>query len=137
VNELVEVIGAPKLEHDLAKIAERTGDMHAEFARQERQLQRAESALFASHGGKYVKTGRLRRSLTGHTGDSIRRVTAEGLVFGSSLFYGRFQTEHIGPEKTKRGGLKRSGKNEVLEFPPEVRERVLKGVGDYVLKGRR
>ena len=116
----VELVGADKVEHDLQGISERMLDVAPALAEQVRMLEASEAATFADLGGRYVDTGAVRRSLTmsGAEG-SVRRLSRSSLDFGTSFFYARFLTEHVGPG-TEGGGLARPLPVAVLKLTPAV-----------------
>ena len=93
-------------------------------------LELDEEAAFAKLAGRYVDTGRVRDSLVASSADSIRRVSAHGLEFGTSVYYARFLTEHVGPV-TPKGGLKRPLPVAVLKLTESTRQQVAHDVMEY------
>ncbi|HEY1437362.1 MAG TPA: hypothetical protein VGG82_07655 [Casimicrobiaceae bacterium] len=132
VQNIVEVIGGDKLSALLGQMSERAANMTEVFQGEIRYMEEFEQSLFAGYGGRYVKTGKLRASLTEPGADAVRDVNPKGMVFGTHVFYARFQTEHIGPQ-TARGGLARSGANMVVQQPPDLGERVTAKLGDHIM----
>jgi hypothetical protein len=104
---MIEVIGVEKTTRDLAGISERITDLAPAFEQAARMFEASEARLFGELGGKYVRTGALRRSLT-VAGEGIRDVHQGSLRFGSDVPYAAFQVEDPGPV-TPAGGLKRKG----------------------------
>jgi hypothetical protein len=94
----------------------------------------------ASQTPDYVRTGKLRASLTGVSPDSIRRVHGHGLDFGTSLFYARFQVKKTRDPETgqlrAKAGRKWSGKSAVLVVDKPTREAVSQVLLDYVVRKR-
>jgi hypothetical protein len=57
-----------------------------------RAAETEEERIFDSYGGKYVRTGLLKGSLTEHDAPGAIRVLRPGeLLFGTSVWYARFQ----------------------------------------------
>jgi hypothetical protein len=128
----LEVIGGKQLSDLLGGMAQRTDDLSEVFRAEIKFMERFEGEVFSGYGGKYVETGRLRDSLTTPGAGAVRRPSEKGLIFGTSIFYGRFQTSEIGPE-TPRGGMRRSGENMVVKMPPSSAERLPKAIGDHIM----
>lgn len=133
--ETIELIGAEKAQRDFDQVMKRMLNHRTGMRRTIPLLQANESAIFASHGGKYVKTGALRASLTEPKGaGAVRRPARQSLNFGTSIYYARFQREHVGP-KTDKGGMKRSGRNVVMDIPEPVQNACAEVVMRYIVGG--
>jgi hypothetical protein len=82
-------------------IEERLQDLRPALEDVSDLLESGEQRLFDQMRGKYVRTGRLRESLTNSlSADAIRSITGDTLVFGTSVYYARFQ-QKIGTTRTK------------------------------------
>jgi len=83
-------------------------------------LEEGEQRLFKRLGGKYVDTGALMASLTQPTANNaIRETHAQGLDFGTSLYYARFHTD-------------KRGKSAVLKLQPTEQKKAGRTLLEYV-----
>jgi hypothetical protein len=120
----VELEGASKAIHDYDAIARKLKAPGATLRRESHVLELAERGVFASLGGRYVATGRVRRSLTEPGGpDAVRTSTPESFEFGTRVEYARYLTEHVGPV-TAKGGLKRPMPVAVLKLTEATRRQI-------------
>jgi hypothetical protein len=126
--------GAVELNAKTIGISDRLEDMAPLFEREITRLQESEVAHFAALGGRFVRTGALRASLTTQAAPgAIRRVEAHHLEFGSAIYYAPFQVEHPGPP-TPAGGLQRRGHpSAVLELTEQERRAITEDMGSYVM----
>jgi hypothetical protein len=130
----IEIVGVEKVERDLQGISQRILDMEPAFREATVLLEASEARLFDQLGGRYVRTGALRQSLT-TPGAGVREVTPHGLAFGSDVYYARFQVEDPGPV-TPAGGLERKGHpSAVLKLSEADAETVARGVMRHVTEG--
>jgi hypothetical protein len=84
----IEELGPTKL----AGVAERASHPGLAFGSVMRAMESEERSVFERYGGKYVDSGDLRASLTSVAASgAIRILTPWGGVFGSSVWYGKFQ----------------------------------------------
>jgi hypothetical protein len=131
---MIEIVGGRKVEQDLEGISRRLVDMEPAFRETTVLLEASEARLFDQLGGRYVRTGRLRRSLT-MPGEGVREVRAAGLAFGSDVYYAPFQVEDPGPV-TPAGGLERKGHpSAVLKLDEETAAAVARGLMRHIAEG--
>lgn len=99
-------------------------------------IEAGEEELFAKLGGKFIRTGALRASLTqSDARGAIRRSHGEYIEVGSSIWYAHFQKKIGGPSGKPRG-RKRVGKTSlVLKVSKVNRALVRQVVLDYLLAG--
>jgi phage gpG-like protein len=98
-----------------------------------RGVKLAESTLAQKRGGEpLVDTGALKRSLTvpGHVEGGIRRITAQEMEFGTSLFYARFVQHGF----THKGG-ERIPPRKVLKVTPKVKKTVKELLYRHLMSG--
>ena len=118
---VVELVGATKIRRDLAAISERLRAPGQVLETEMRVLEQAEQLVFDGLAPKYVKTDRLRTSLTSPDGrDTVRRVLGNAIEFGTKVWYARFQRT-IGPPSGKPRGRKRVGPSKVLKLSAKLR----------------
>jgi len=132
----VRVEGAEKARHDIEGMARRVNNLAPVMRQIARNLEVREVGKFA--GGKYVRTGATRASLTAPTAPgAVRKVTPTSLRFGTDIPYARFLVENPGPV-TPAGGLVRRGHPSAImaELTPEETEHFTRSAGDYVMLGR-
>jgi hypothetical protein len=125
---LVEVVGAGKIRNDLMGIADRLLTPGAALEVEFQVLEQAEQLLFDSYGGKYVQTGATKASLTqSEANGAIRRIHADGIEFGTSIWYAKFQRTIGGPSGKPRG-RKRVGPSKILKLTPGLRQQAAEAV---------
>ena len=136
VGVRVSMRGARKVELDLARMRGRMRNVSPAGRRLVRLLEIRERAMFT--GRRYTNTGRLRRSLTQrHAPGAIRKITSDNVLFGSSVWYGRFQVEDPGPV-TEKGGLKRVGHPSAILKPltPTEAHEMTRSLGEWIMRGK-
>jgi len=123
----IDVIGTRLMGRRLRAVGDRMIQAGPAFAAMVPAMEKGEIKHFASLKGKYVRTGDLKRSLTGEAPGSIRDVHDDGagLTFGTSIYYAKYLT------KSKRDPLaanfKKKGKagwSAVLVLRPETRREI-------------
>jgi hypothetical protein len=120
IHESIELVGAEKAQHDFDQVMRRMLNHRTGMRRTIPLLEEAERATFAELGGRYVKTGATKRSLTEARAEgAVRRPSAHALAFGTKVWYARFLTEEIGPP-TAGGGMKRNPPSAVISKPSEA-----------------
>jgi hypothetical protein len=113
---IIEVVGVAKVRQDLAGIAERMLAPGEVLALEMKVLEESERSLFEGYGGEYVQSGATLASLTQSGAEgAIRRVHANSIEFGSSIWYAKFQREIGGPSGKPRG-RKRVGPSKILKL---------------------
>ena len=121
----VELVGAHGTMSELRKIAQRARDPEAALREVFPIFERHERELIDSYGGKYVRTGATKRSLTEPTAKgAVRRVSGSTFTFGSTIWYAKFQGttgkgEHHDPSA-------------ILKLTPEMAREASRAVLRYV-----
>lgn len=130
---MIELLGAEKCHRDLQGVSLRLSDTSVVMRHEMHMLEATEAGVFAGLHGRYINTGETLRSLTlPGAPDAIRRVTAHGLEFGTSVYYARYLTEQIGPP-TPQGGMQRPPPVAVLKLDEITREQVARDTLNYVV----
>jgi hypothetical protein len=138
----LEVLGDVVASEHLDRIAERALDLETPFEDVIHDLEAAEIALFARlqakdppyqppGGSKSSRraSGRLRASLTGTSPDALREAHHAGLVFGTKVFYGRFQ------RTPRKFNASTKGESAILKLPVAVKKLAARKVIRYVVHG--
>jgi hypothetical protein len=121
----VELVGAHGTMSHLREIAGRARDPEAALRRVFPIFERAEAELFESLGGKYVRTGATRKSLTEPTAKgAVREVHGTEFVFGSKVWYAKFQGT-TGPGSHRPPSA-------ILKLTPEMAREASEAVLAYV-----
>jgi hypothetical protein len=84
------VVGAEQAADYFEQVADNAGDLTPAMDAGIRELEIGHRIKFGRMGGRYVETGRFMASLTSDSADAIRRTSANGLDFGTSVPYARF-----------------------------------------------
>lgn len=95
-------------------------------------MEEAEQRIYDDLGGYYVNTGRTMDSLVGRSSDSIRWKEGPSFLFGTSVWYAKFQTRHIGPE-TAAGGMARTGGSAILVLGYGQEELLALGLDEFFM----
>jgi hypothetical protein len=133
--ESTVLYGQEKVARDLALIRERLATMAERLPLEVQVIEQGERDLFGSLMGKYQNTGTLMASLTQSGADgAIRRYHGNVLEFGTSIWYGRFQTR-IGPPSGKPRGRKRPLPVKVLKLTPAMRASAAEMVLGHLFEG--
>jgi hypothetical protein len=132
----VEVEGLDKAQLKLRGFARRMVLPQPALEAGVKVIEAGEEDLFTGFGGKFIRTGALRESLTqSDARGAIRRAHGEAIEFGSSIWYAHFQKKIGGPSGKPRG-RKRVGKTSlVLKVSKANRALVRQVVLDYFLAG--
>jgi hypothetical protein len=115
----IEAVGIEKAQRAFAGIGRRLLDMRPAWRNVERVLEEGESRHFDRQRGRYVRTGDLRASLTHNVDGAIREAHANELVFGTSLYYAKFQ--------------RRGKKSAVVVLHPLMRRQAADAVMEHIL----
>lgn len=135
--ESTVLYGAGKVRNDLIRLGERLRGMEfgAAMEAEVAILEQGERDLFGMYHGKYQDTGALMASLTQtEANGAIRRWHGPVLEFGTSIWYGRFQTR-IGEPSGKPRGRKRPLPVKVLQITPAMRRSAVELVRRYMYEG--
>jgi hypothetical protein len=109
----IDVIGSGPFVSKLDRIRGRMENLEDVFEKAFRIWEAGEARHFGGLGGRYVRTGALRDSLTQpNANGAIREAHAQEAVFGSSVFYAKFQ--------------RRNKKSAVLVLKPTERKLIAK-----------
>jgi hypothetical protein len=118
----VEARGVGKTAEDLAVIGRRMRDARPAFERVMPVLEAGEARHFAGLGGRFVMSGALRDSLTQASANgAIRETHGSHLVFGTSIFYARFQ--------------RKGRKSAVLVVKPKEKRQAATTIMDWIVEG--
>lgn len=131
----LELHGFDETADRLGGVADRLKEAHGAWGNVETVLEAGHERHFKRLRGRYVRTGRLRDSLTGVSPHSIREVHADGagLDFGTSVFYARFLTKRRkDPNDGQQRARRRKGKSAVLVMTPATRKQVSRSVLDFL-----
>lgn len=121
----VELVGANGTMSELRKIASRARDPEAALREIFPVFEASEREIFDSYGGKYVRTGDTKRSLTeSNAKGAVRSVSGDTFIFGSRIWYAKFQGT------TGKGNHR--APSAILKLTPEVARAASKAVLDYV-----
>lgn len=119
----IQALGFDRVASKLKRVAFRLRDARPAWELISEMLESGEKRLFKRYGGKYVDTGRLMESLTQPTAnDAIREAHAQELVFGTAVYYARFQKD-------------KKGKSAVLKLQPTERKKIPTTLLEYVTAG--
>ena len=119
----IQAIGAEKAEAGLEGVARRLVNLIPAWRRVETELELGHRRHFDRLRGRYVRTGDLRASLTeAHANGSIREHHDDELIFGTSIFYAKFQ--------------RKGKKSAVVVLQPLVRRRASQIILEHVVEGR-
>jgi hypothetical protein len=118
---------------EFMEMAERSEHLGPAFEDSLRDLEDVHRAGFATLAPRYVKSGRLRASLTGQGAGSIREVSDDDALFGTSVSYAQYLAKQprepdIGQIDQTRG----SGQYAVLLFPKLAQRRVAGTLLGYI-----
>lgn len=131
------VIGAAKAIRDTLGIGTRMRQVQDPLRASFKKMEDAEQLVFAGLGGRYVNSGAVKRSLTEAGGEgAVREEMADGVKFGTSIWYAHFLTEHVGPP-TDKGGLKRPPPSAVLKLTPALRAEIGRDLTAFINGGTR
>lgn len=128
----VNLIGVGSLQKRLAGINARLTNPEVPLAGVMEMLQLQEVSLFERLSPHFVQTGRVRDSLVGLTGDSIREIHGATASFGTRVWYAKFLRKQGGPSGKPRG-RKREGPNLVLRLTNADKAAALKAYARYLL----
>jgi hypothetical protein len=90
----LDIEGGARAERWLASMARRIEAPHIAVEEIFRLFERDEGAIFDSWGGKFVRTGALRASLTSDVGGALREDHGTTMRFGSDLPYAWYVGRH-------------------------------------------
>jgi hypothetical protein len=126
----LEVLGDQVVSEEYERTADRIEDLSPAWRRVMDDFELSEKALFASFTDpKYVRSGRLMKSLTGTSPDSIREVHNQQAVFGSRVFYARFQ------RSPRRYNASTKGRSAVLKLNAPLKKVAAKRLLHFVVHG--
>ena len=126
-------IGVDEAADSFEQVAKRLANSRLAFRDALEILEHGEERHFARLHGQYVRTGRIKQSLTGQGPDSIRDLHNDGggLTFGTSVPYARFLVKN--PRTADDGEVRRrKGKSAVLVLQPKAREAIVRRLTEYV-----
>ena len=121
----VELVGANGTMSKLREVASRAHDPEAALREIFPIFERHERELIDSYGGKYVRTGATKRSLTEPTAKgAVREVSGATFKFGSRIWYAKFQGT------TGKGN--HHAPSAILKLTPEMAQEASRAVLRYV-----
>jgi hypothetical protein len=128
----LEVVGADRAARMVRDVAKRAGMPAPGMVEMVPELEAAELELFEGYGGKYVLTGATKASLTqSDANGAIREAHGIDFIFGTSIWYAKFQGTTVGPSGVDHHG----GPSAILAVPPGATELSSKIGCRYVING--
>lgn len=121
--DLTAVATGPVVD-ELEGISKRMTHLQPVLPSVERLLEAGEVRHFSGLGGKYQDTGALMASLTQpHANGAIREHHADELVFGSNIYYAKYQ--------------RKGKKSAVLVLKPTEKKQAARVIIDFIAQGHR
>jgi hypothetical protein len=119
---------------DALLVGEHAADLADPFREAATYLEQLHRSGFSRLRGRYVLTGATRASLTGPGAGAIRDADAQGLVFGTSVWYSHFLTK--APRDPNLGQVPKDppgeGRHAVLFFPRSAQKRIQNMLLGYI-----
>ena len=131
----IEALRADEIADEYRDVGDRSLAQQKVWLRIAKMLEKIHAAHFGRVRGRYVRTGAVKSSLTGHGSGAIRNVDAQGLEFGSSVWYAHFLTK--APKDPYGHQVPKSHRPDllyaVLVNPPETQKRIAEAMGEHVV----